>query len=60
MELMKITVISVVEKDGQCRARAIAEADKAKIWVEFQYDRTPDQNIWVAARTEVLRYLDIA
>ena len=60
MERMNVTVMSVIEKSGQYKARARAEADQAKIWIEIQFQRSCDQNVWAASRIEVLRFLDIA
>ena len=61
MEKMKVEVISVVEKDGLIRARARAEAEQARIWVEVQFRLTPEnENIWSKSRSEVLKYLDLA
>ena len=60
MERMNVTVVSVIEEGGKCRARARAESDQARIWIEVRFDQSHDQNAWDAARTEVLKFLDIA
>lgn len=63
MEVMRIFIKSVVERDGRCRGRARAVAECATICVEvtFELDRKATRaDIWERARDEVLRCLDIA
>ena len=63
METMQITVISVVECDNHFRARARAVAHDATIMIEvrFQTDEGSSKSeLWLKARDQCLRYLDIA
>ena len=61
MEKMRVSVISVIERNGIVVARARVEAEKARIWVEIPF--TPQleatkANLWQEAHDQVLRYLD--
>lgn len=60
MERMQISLVSVVEHDGEVVAWAKVEAEKARIWVEVWFTPTTTENLWCRARDEVLRYLDPA
>ena len=63
MEQMHITVISIVEHGGRYSARARAEAQDAEIMVEVCFktdERVSDAKLWLKARDQCLRYLDIA
>jgi len=63
MENMTITILSVVKHDSRFRARARAVAQDAEIMVEvrFQADTGASQSeLWLKARDQCLRYLDIA
>ena len=60
MERIQISLISVVERDGKVvgRARALAPAVGAKIWVEVVFEPS-DRDPWSQAYDRVLRLLDL-
>ncbi len=63
MEPMTIRIISVVENDGQIRARTRTTAEDAKISLEVTFAAHPEASkaeLWDRARDEALRYLDLA
>ena len=63
MEAMNVTLISVIKKEGKVRARARAVAKDAEIMIEvrFQTDEwASNAELWLEARDQCLRYLDIA
>ena len=63
MEYMAISVMSVVEHDGQIHARARATARDARISLEVTFEagfHTSQEDVWQQERDEVLRYLDVA
>jgi hypothetical protein len=63
MEPMKVTLISMIKKEGKIHARARAEAQHATINIEVRFHAeegpsAPDH--WQQARDPCLCYLDIA
>ena len=63
MEPMNVTLISVFNKEGNVRARARAVAHDVEIMVEvrFQADEGASKaELWLEARDQCLRYLDVA
>ena len=63
MEPMNVTLLSVIKKEGKVRARASAVAQDAEIMVKvrFQTDEgASNAELWLKARDQCLRYLDIA
>lgn len=63
MEKMQISLISVVQRNGIVVARARAEAEQARIWVEVQFippTGARGAELWARAIDEALKYLDIA
>ena len=63
MEPMNVTLISVFNKEGNVRARARATAQHATINIEvcFHADEGASRaELWLEARDQCLRYLDVA
>ena len=63
VEKMTITINSVVGRDGRYRARARSVVQDARIMIEvrFQADEGASKaNLWLEARDQCLRYLDVA
>jgi hypothetical protein len=63
MEPMKVTLISMIKKEGKIHARARAEAQYATINIEVTFEarlHSSREDCWQQARDEVLRYLDVA
>lgn len=62
MEPMNITVLSIRQRDLQVIARARAEASEAAIHIAVRFrcsGLNSQQVVWLKARNEVLRYLDL-
>ena len=63
MEPMNVTLISVIKREGNVRARARAVAQDARLNLEVTFEaglHSSREDLWRQARDEVLRYLDIA
>jgi len=63
MEPMTVTIISVVQPNGQIRVRARATAQDATILIEVRFDTRTEfsvEQLEQIACDENLRYLDIA
>lgn len=61
MERLTIRLVSVVERDDIVVARARAEPEQARIWIEVRFRPSEDHRdaeLWQEARDQVLRYLD--
>ena len=63
MEPIMITLLSVVEIEGEIRARARAMAQDATIMIEVRFrtdEETSTPEHWKQARDQCLRYVDVA
>ena len=62
MEPTILQVLSVTPKEGRVHVTAHAEAAQASITIECWFDRPPEtteRELWLEARDQVLRFLDL-